>query len=264
MRNPTATLKPDIPKIRHQKGLYGVFVNVGAIILVLWLIAYPLSFLPEPIGNNAGYFAEGIRVTVLLTMVSGIAGILLGIVTALAKTSRFHILRWLASSYVMAIRGTPLLVQILFTYFALPILVPWLRLDDFAAASVALSLNVGAFNAEALRAGLLAVPQGQLEAARSLGMNGRHVFMDVVFPQAFKIALPSLANNLIALLKDSSLAFGIGVVELTNVGNRVQAASFQPVPVLLTTAVLYFVLTSLLSGAVAAIESRYHVERRSS
>jgi polar amino acid transport system permease protein len=133
-----------------------------------------------------------------------------------------------ASFYIWAIRGTPLLVQILFVYFALPVLVPGLNLPDFAAAVVALGLNVGAYNAEAPRrpAGRATRPD---RGRRALGLGhacvpGRGV------PQAFKIALPPLVSNFVALLKDSSLAYAIGVVELTNVGNRIQSATFQPMP----------------------------------
>ena len=108
---------------------------------------------------------------------------MLGTVAALARTARWVAVRWVASFYIWAIRGTPLLVQILFVYFALPVLVPGLNLPDFAAAVVALGLNVGAYNAEALRAGLLAVPRGQTEAAKALGLGRTHVFLDVVFPR---------------------------------------------------------------------------------
>jgi polar amino acid transport system permease protein len=101
---------------------------------------------------------------------------------------------------------------------------------------LALALDVGAYNAEAIRAGLLAVPRSQAEAARGLGMQPPQVLAHIIFPQAIRVALPPLANNLVALLKDSSLAFAIGVVELANVGNRVQAATFQPVATLATTA----------------------------
>ena len=104
-----------------------------------------------------------------------------------------------------------------------------------------------AYNAESIRAGLLAVPRGQTEAARSLGLSNWYTFRDVVFPQAFKIALPPLVNNFIALLKDSSLAYAIGVVELTNVANRIQSATFQPIPPLVTAAVIYLLLTTVLT-----------------
>ena len=232
------------------------------LVLMLWLMAIPLSLAPEPIGNNAQLFAEGTRITVLLTAVAALAGVLLGVLAALGKTSRWPPLRWLASAYIWVIRGTPLLVQVLFVYFALPVLIPALQLSDFASACVALSLNVGAYNAEAIRAGLLAVPKGQVEASRSLGLSPWFTFIDVTFPQAFKISLPPLVNNIVALLKDSSLAYAIGVVELTNVGNRIQAATFQPLPILLTSATIYLLLTTVLTQISNAVERRFDVEGR--
>ena len=232
------------------------------LVLMLWLMAIPLSWAPEPIGNNAQLFAEGTRITVLLTAVAAVAGVFMGVLAALGKTSRAAPLRWIASAYIWVIRGTPLLVQVLFVYFALPVLIPALQLSDFTSACVALSLNVGAYNAEAIRAGLLAVPKGQVEAARSLGLSPWFTFIDVTFPQAFKISLPPLVNNIVALLKDSSLAYAIGVVELTNVGNRIQAATFQPLPILLTSASIYLLLTTVLTQISNAVERRFDVEGR--
>ena len=142
----------------------------------------------------------------------------------------------------------------------LPELVPGLSLSEFSAAVVALALNVGAYNAEAIRSGLLAVPRGQLEAATALGLSKWHTFIDVSFPQAFKIALPPLVNNIVALLKDSSLAFTIGVVELTNAGSQVKSTSFQAVPVFITTAIIYLLLTTVMTLFSDAVERRYDIE----
>jgi len=245
---------------RQQRSSATILVAIGVLCLLLWLLALPLGQVTEPIGNNAQHFAEGARVTVQLTILSGIAGVLLGVMAALGKVSRIAPLRWLAGGYVWVIRGTPLLVQVLFVYFALPVLAPALQLSDFSSACVALALNAGAYNAEAIRAGLLAVPQGQMEAARSLGLGRWHTFIDVTFPQAFKVALPPLVNNVVALLKDSSLAYAIGVVELTNIGNRVQSATFQPLPVLATTATIYLVLTTVLTQISTAVERRFDIE----
>lgn len=221
-----------------------------------------LALLPEPIGDHAAEFAEGARTTLYLTLISGAIGLVLGVVAALARTSGNALLRTISGAYIWIIRGTPLLVQILFMYFALPVLVPGLNLPDFAAAVIALALNVGAYNAEAVRAGLNAVPRGQTEAARALGLPRSRVFLDVVFPQAFKISLPPLVSNFVALLKDSSLAYAIGVVELTNVGNRIQSATFQPVETLITVGVTYLVLTTLVTQVTAAVEYRFDVEGR--
>jgi polar amino acid transport system permease protein len=225
-----------------------------ALVLTMWGLAVPLSWAPDPIGPNAAAFAEGARVTLWLTVVSGSVGVVLGLAAALAKRSRWWLLRQVAGTYIWVMRGTPLLVQVLFVYFALPELLPFLKLDDFAAACVALAFNVGAYNAEAFRAGLQAVPRGQLLAAWALGMGPWTAFRHVVAPQAFRIALPPLVNNVVALLKDSSLAYAVGVVELTNVGNRVQAATFKPTQTLLTTALVYLLLTTLLTWMSDALE----------
>ena len=238
---------------------------ISALVLMIVVVAalgQLLALLPDPIGEHAAEFADGARTTLYLTLISGAAGLILGVAAALARTSSNALLRTIASAYVWIIRGTPLLVQILFMYFALPVLIPGLNLPDFAAAVIALALNVGAYNAEAVRAGLNAVPRGQTEAARALGLPKSRVFMDVVFPQAFKISLPPLVSNFVALLKDSSLAYAIGVVELTNVGNRIQSSTFQPVETLITVGVTYLVLTTLVTQVTAAIEYRFDVEGR--
>jgi len=150
---------------------------------------------------------------------------------------------------------------VLFVFLALPLVVP-LQLSDFTSAAVALAVNVGAYNAEAIRAGIQAIPKGQTEASRALGLSPLQTSVFVVWPQALKIALPPLVNNIVALLKDSSLAYVIGVVELSNIGNRVQAATFQPVPVFVTTASIYLVLTTVLTQISGAIEARLDIEQR--
>lgn len=247
---------------RQQRSSAALALGALLLVLALWGLGLPLAWAPEPIGSNAAQFAEASRMTMLLTLVSGATGVLLGLVAALGKLSRVPPLRWLAGFYIWVMRGTPLLVQVLFCYFALPQLVPALNLNEFSAACVALAFNVGAYNAEAIRAGLLAVPRGQIEAARALGLNRWHTFIDVTFPQAIKIALPPLVNNAVALLKDSSLAYTIGVVELTTIGNRIQAATFQATPTLVTTATIYLLLTTLLTLMSDVIEKRFDIERR--
>ena len=134
---------------RQQRSNATLVAALVLMVLALSLLGHVLSFLPDPIGPNAQAFSAGARTTLWLTLVSGTVGLVLGTAAALARTSRWAVLRWVASIYIWAIRGTPLLVQILFVYFALPVLVPGLNLPDFAAAVVALGLNVGAYNAEA-------------------------------------------------------------------------------------------------------------------
>lgn len=247
---------------RERRSAATIAVAGLLLVAVMWSMAKVLSFAPEPIGGAAQQFAEGTLVTLELTVVSGLLGVLFGLLAAVCKMSSLPPLRWAAGLYVWSIRGTPLLVQIFFTFFALPELVPGLQLSDFNSAAAALAINVGAYNAEAIRAGIQAVAKGQTEAARSLGLSPLQTFVHVVAPQGFKIALPPLVNNVVALLKDTSLAYGIGVVELSNVGNRLQAATFLPVPILITTALIYLVLTTVLTQVSGAIEHRLDVEQR--
>lgn len=246
---------------RERRSAVTIAVAIAGLVAFLWLMAIPMSWLPEPIGPAALQFAEGAKVTVALTILAGLSGIVFGVLAALGKLSRVPPFRWVASFYVWAIRGTPLLVQVLFVFYAMPALIPQLQLSDFYSAVVALALNVGAYNAEAIRAGLLAIHKGQTEAARSLGLSPFQTFRDVIFPQSFRIALPPLVNNVVSLLKDSSLAYVIGVVELSNIGNRIQSVTFQPIPVLITTASIYLILTSVMTQISGAIERQLDVER---
>lgn len=240
-----------------------MFAAMLGLLVFLWGMAAPLSLAPAPIGPAAQQFAEGARITVWLTLVAGSAGVLIGILAGLGRLSHLALLRWPCSIYVWLIRGTPLLLQILFVWLAVPSILPsGVELSDFACAAIALSLNVGAYNAECVRAGILAVPHGQVEAARALGLSPYQSFLHVVLPQSMRIALPALANNLASLVKDSSLAYAISVVELTMVGYRVQAESYQPIPVFIAVASIYLILTTAFTTLTAALENQLATGRK--
>ena len=237
-----------------------MFGAMGGLLLFLWGLAIPLSAAPAPIGPAAQQFAEGARVTVWLTLISGTVGVVLGVLAGMGKLSKITPLRWICDFYVWLIRGTPLLLQILFVWLVAPSILPTgFDLSDFACAAIALSLNIGAYNTECVRAGILAVPHGQIEAARALGLTPSQTFMDVVLPQSMRVALPALANNLASLVKDSSLAYAISVVELTMAGYRVQAESYQPIPVFITIAAIYLILTTAFTTLTAALEAKLDV-----
>jgi polar amino acid transport system permease protein len=242
-----------------------VLILVGSVIglgLILALLGSALAPLPAPIGPAAQQFSDGALTTVELTLWSGAFGLVLGVLAAVGKRSHVPPVRWISDLYVWVIRGTPLMLQILFFFLALPAMVPELQLSEFWTAVLALSLNVGAYNAEVIRAGIAAVPPGQVEAARSLGLSSLYTFWDIVLPQAVRISLPPLANNMVALLKDSSLAYAIGVVELTMASSRVQAESFRPDIVLPTVAVVYLLLTTTFTQFAAALERKLAVGKR--
>jgi len=244
---------------RERKSTATIVVAAILIVSFLWTLGTILSGLGEPIGPVAQQFATGTRVTMELTVVASLAGIAIGVLTSMARMTRFPPLRWAASFYMWVFRGTPLLVQIFFMYTALP---GSIRLSEFGTAALALALNIGAYNAEALRAGLEAIPKGQTEAARSLGLKPLQTFVHIIAPQGIKIALPSLVNNVVALLKDSSLAYTIGVLELANVGNRLSASTFKPEISYLATGAIYLVLTTLLTQISGAIEHQLDIEGR--
>lgn len=248
--------------IKRNPG-WTIFGALIGLLAFLWGMAIPLAAAPEPIGPAARQFAEGARVTVLLTLIAGSIGVLLGILAGLGKISSIPPVRWLCSFYVWLFRGTPLLLQILFVWLVAPQLLPdSLPLSDFACAVIALSLNIGAYNTECVRAGILAVPHGQIEAARALGLSPGQTFIDITLPQSMRVALPALANNLASLVKDSSLAYAISVVELTMIGYRVQAESYQPIPVFLTIAAIYLILTTAFTTMTSALEQQLDVGRK--
>lgn len=248
--------------MRLDRATRSLLAAAAVVIVFLFALSWLLSLMPWPIGGNAKQLARATLVTVELTATAGFVGLVIGVATALGQRASFKPVQWLCRTYVWVMRGTPLLLQILFVFFALPVLLPGLELSDFQSAALALGLNIGAYNAEAVRAGLLAVPRGQLEAAQALGLNRFALLQSVILPQALRVALPPLVNNAVSLLKDSSLAYAIGVVELSNAACRIQAATFEPVPVLLTSAAIYLMLTTGITQACTALELRLDVEAR--
>jgi polar amino acid transport system permease protein len=254
MNAPALSATPQQLRLRASRLRMGLSL-LGALAF-LWLLGELLMPWPAPIGPAARQFVEGARVTASLTLVSGALGLLIGLGLGLGKMAESPALHFPCEFIIWVIRGTPLLTQLLFLYLALPALLPGLQWSEFWTAVAALAINVGAYNAEVFRAGVQSVPRGQWLAARALGMRPSQTFRFVVLPQAMRLSLPALANNLVALLKDSSLAYAIGVVEINMIAQRVQADSFQPVPVFITTAVIYLILTTALTQFSTALEER--------
>lgn len=234
--------------------------------LLFQAIRFSFQYLPEPIGSRADLFAEGAAMTLRLTLWSGVLGLFLGVFLGMGKLSKVWVIRQLCVFLVWIVRGTPLMVQILFVYYALPELLKMLHiplsLDEFQSGMVALALNVGAYNAEVIRAGILAVPRGQTEAAQSLGLSSTQTMQQVVLPQALKMVIPPLVNNGVGLLKDTSLVSSIALLELSLVGTRISSETFQPVPVLTTVASVYLLLTTVMTFFTNILERRLRVDKR--
>jgi len=258
---------PSVKATSTHDELGRVFLFLGTCAIGFWVFFHVLTFvlryMPEPIGSRAELFSGGAKQTLILTLASGVLGLIAGILAGLGKLSKRSWIRFPTDFYVWIMRGTPLLVQILFMYYAVPALFPWLKLNEFSAACLALALNVGAYNAEVIRAGVQAVPRGQREASESLGLSSAQTMRWVVLPQAIRIVIPPLVNNIVALLKDSSLASTIGLLELSLAGNRISSETFLPVPVLTTVAAIYLSLTTALSIITHLLEKRLAFGRSS-
>ncbi|BDX01259.1 ABC transporter permease [Marinomonas pontica] len=204
-------------------------------------------------GWRFGPIAEGLWVTIKISFISLIFAVLLGVMFGLMRVAHGQVWRNLAVTYVEVIRGTPLLVQIFIVYFFIGTV---FDLDRFTAGVAALSIFTGAYVAEIVRAGIQSVPVGQMEAARSLGMNYVEAMAYVIMPQAIKRTLPPLAGQFINLIKDSSLVSVISITDLTKAGREVVSGSFAPFEVWFTVAVLYLVVTGGLSLLIQRLEKR--------
>ncbi len=204
-------------------------------------------------GWAPGPLLIGLWMTLEISALSLVFALALGLVTGLGRVSANPAARSLAATYVELVRGTPLLVQIFIFYFFIGTV---LELSPLAAGVAALSVFTGAYVAEIVRAGIEAVPRGQMEAARSLGMSYAQAMRFVVLPQALRKALPPLAGQFISLIKDSSLVSVFAITDLTKAGREIVSSTFTPFEVWFTVALMYLVLTGSLSLLVRRLEHR--------
>lgn len=198
---------------------------------------------------------EGLEITLKLFALTLLFSIPLGILLAIGRLSRFKILQTLCSFYITIIRGTPLLLQIVFVFFGLPLI--GITFDRFPAALFAFSLNYAAYFAEIFRSGIASIDQGQYEAAEVLGLSTRKTFFRIIFPQALKRVLPPIGNEVVTLIKDTSLVYIIGLDELLKVGKIACNRDSSLLP-LVVIAVVYLILTAFLSKCIALIEKKYN------
>jgi len=198
------------------------------------------------------------KVTIPLTLISFACGLTIAIVTAIARLSGVKILRLIFGAYVWIFRGTPLLVQLFIVFYGLPAV--GVTLETWTAAVIAFSLNVGAYASESVRASILSVPRGQWEAAMSLGMTQAQILRRIIAPQAVRISLPPLSNTFIGLVKDTSLAASITMVDMFMVAQRIAARTFEPLLLYVLAALIYLAVCTALTWLQAKLEksvSRY-------
>ena len=205
-------------------------------------------------------FFRGALITLALTILSQTIGIVLGLVVALARTSRWSVIRTVAGLYIWFLRGTPVLLQLIFVYAALPQF--GVRFSAFQSAVVALSLNEGAYMAEIIRGGIDSVGSGQRLASRALGMKEWQVMRYVVLPQALRVIIPPTGNQFIGMLKTSALASVISVQDLLLTAQRTASANFDYVPALASAAVYYLALTTIFTLLQSRLEQRLSIEHR--
>ncbi|HCX9029988.1 TPA: ABC transporter permease subunit [Staphylococcus aureus] len=207
------------------------------------------------ISKYGSFFLKGIKITILISLIGVALGSILGAFVALMKLSKIKIISWIASIYIEILRGTPMLVQVFIVFFGITAALG-LDISALVCGTIALVINSSAYIAEIIRAGINAVDKGQMEAARSLGLNYRQTMKSVIMPQAIKNILPALGNEFVTLIKESSIVSTIGVGEIMFNAQVVQGISFDPFTRLIVAAALYFVLTFVLTRIMNMIEGR--------
>jgi polar amino acid transport system permease protein len=223
-------------------------VFVGALLYVAGRVD------PDFVQTSGPIIVQAAGITIVVCVVSIILATIIALIGAVARLSRNPYINGAASLYVSMVRGTPLLVQIIFVFYGLPQL--GIVLPAIPAGILALSFNYGAYMTEIFRAGIQAVPPGQTEAALALGMPERATMRRIVLPQATRIVIPAIGNDFIAMLKDSALLSVIAVQELLWWGQRLGRSGFQPMTGVLIAAVVYWLLTIVFSFFQERLERR--------
>jgi len=207
--------------------------------------------------DNWAFLMLGMQETLRISAFAVVFGFMIGSAVGLLRLSRVRVLKMAAGAYVEFIRGTPLLVQLYILYFGLPSI--GIDLTARAAAIIGLSINSGAYVAEIVRAGIQSIDKGQTEAARSLGMSGHLAMIFVILPQAFRRIIPPLVNEFIILIKDSSLLSLIAITELMRAGQHIRSRTYADFEIFTAIAVLYFIVTFILSNILGVLERRLQV-----
>ena len=215
------------------------------------------------------FFLEGVGNTLIIAVFTVLFGTILGVLMAMARMSKFKPLKWLATAYIEFFRGTPLMVQLMFIFYGLPMIgvtfpkvsfIP--DFDRFAAGVVAMSLNSCAYVAEIIRSGIQAVDAGQMEAARCLGFHHREAMALVILPQAVRNILPALGNEFVTIIKESSIVSVISIADLMFRAKGIIAKTYSSLECLAVVAIIYFILTFLGGRLIALMERRMSYGRK--
>lgn len=198
---------------------------------------------------------QGLRLTLLIALTGLAGGVALGVIAGVTLTYGSQAAAFPAQMYVALIRGTPIVVQVMFVYFALPIMMN-IRISATSAAIITLIVNSGAYNAEIIRGALQAVPGGLREAGMAMGLPFHTTLAHVIAPIAFRRALPAMGNQFVNLVKDTSIFLVIGVGELTRRGQEIMAENFRAVEIWTAVAVIYLLVISLLALGLRVLERR--------
>ncbi|MGU2285489.1 amino acid ABC transporter permease [Pseudomonas aeruginosa] len=213
-----------------------------------------LANLVELLGMAWPFLLQGAMYTVLFAAVSMVLGLILGFSVAVVRVTKVPVVSQIAAVYVSASRGTPLLVQIFVLYYGLPSV--GIEFTPVTAGILALTLNVAAYLSESMRGAILGIDKGQWEAGLSVGLTWGQTLWNIITPQALRLAVPSLSNSLISLIKDTSLISVITVTELMLATKEVIAETFQPLPLYLAAAGIYWLLSALFERVQKALENR--------
>ncbi|EOW1560383.1 amino acid ABC transporter permease [Pseudomonas aeruginosa] len=213
-----------------------------------------LANLVELLGMAWPFLLQGAMYTVLFAAVSMVLGLILGFSVAVVRVTKVPVVSQIAAVYVSAFRGTPLLVQIFVLYYGLPSV--GIEFTPVTAGILALTLNVAAYLSESMRGAILGIDKGQWEAGLSVGLTWGQTLWNIITPQALRLAVPSLSNSLTSLIKDTSLISVITVTELMLATKEVIAETFQPLPLYLAAAGIYWLLSALFERVQKALENR--------
>ncbi|MBQ6381557.1 MAG: amino acid ABC transporter permease [Clostridia bacterium] len=210
---------------------------------------------------------NGLGTTVGIALISIFAGMILGLISCLFGMSNVKILKGISAVYIWIIRGTPMIVQAFLVFFAIPQLIqlidPSFRLQAFTAGCITLSLNAGAYMSEIFRAGIQAIDKGQMEAARSLGLNKGQAMWKIVLPQAFKISIPPMVNQFIITVKDTSILSVIGLAEIVNKAKQYVGKTYQFFATYILVAAFYLIVISVLMVISKFVEKKFSYESES-